>query len=432
VTSDTSADISKRAGAPLKGREAKLQQIGAQIVGTLYMIVRNIRMYDPENEIFAQPIEMLRDLVNTTVAMDRRFELAAAGTLLSLNGYLLRFEFSALENVRFLTNAFKDADIGGFTVDRPVQPSDLKQFLRSINDPFAEENVNPQVADHVVVKKTKFKNIVAKLKQQNEQVITEHQKLDKRKYALTVYARGVYFMKAFLEKVVKGDTLPDITPATRIIRDLVDICRDSRDHFLGMTTTRKSDEYLAYHLMNTALLAVVMGAELGFTREQLLDLGKAALFHDIGLAGIDPGLLQKKGVLSPEERAALKQNPLLAVKFMLRSRPLDLSMLKCILAAHEAKLSYNVGVPREDGELDHQARPNHGVFGRIIHVASSFDALTSNRPFRKALEPEEAFAVMSGKMMNEFDPVLLQVFACIVAQHTEKKLGKKGVSIDIA
>ena len=208
-------------------------------------------MYDPENEIFAQPIEMLRDLVNTVIAMDKKFELAAAGTLLSLNGYLLRFEFAALENVRFLTNSFKEADIGGFAVDRVVQPSDIKEFFRSLYDPDAMQGDQEDLA-HVVIKRAKYANIVAKLKQENEAVIEENRKLDRRKYALTVYARGVYFMRSFLKKVESEDArLPDIRPAARIVRDFVDICRESRDHFLGMTTTRNSDEYLPYHLVNT-------------------------------------------------------------------------------------------------------------------------------------------------------------------------------------
>ena len=67
-------DLKKQAPAPQRGRDTKLQQLGRQTVSTLYMLVRNVKMYDPDNDIFVQPFENLRNAVNTIVAVDGAFQ----------------------------------------------------------------------------------------------------------------------------------------------------------------------------------------------------------------------------------------------------------------------------------------------------------------------------------------------------------------------
>lgn len=413
-----------------KGREAKLQALGTQAVGTLYLIVRNVRMYDPDNAIFAQPLEVLRETINTVIAYDRKFDLQAAGTMLALNGQLLRVEFSSLENVRYLTNELKQRDLGGFYVERPVQLEDLKVFLRTFTAGGAHDD-EARLGGSVAIKATKYRAIVARLKEESDKAIEAGRRIDRKKYALTVYARAVYFMRHFLERVQSGGDLPNVMPASRILRDLVDLYRDQSDHFLGMTLTRNSGDYLAFHSVNTTLLCIVLGTELGLSRNQLLDLGKAALFHDIGVVGADSAVLNKQGGLTREERALITKNPLYAAKIMLKGRPLDLSALKCILAAHEAKQHYSVPETDASGVTRWVKVPHLGVFGRMIHIASCFDALTSARPYREAFTPENALGIMHSQMKHEFDPGLLDVFTALFARQVVKALGP-GVTMEIA
>lgn len=422
---DTSHGLRSKPGA---GREAKLQQLGTKAVSTLYMIVRNVRMYDPDNEIFSQPLEMLRETVNTVVAYDRRFDLQAAGTMLALNGHLLRVEFSSLENVRHLTSELKERDIGGFYVERPVTIEDLKTFLRAFTSNSLE--TEPELQGSIPIRASKYRSIVAKLKETSESAIDASRKIDRKKYALTVYARAIYFMRHFLSRVQSGKDLPNMTPASRIIRDLVDLCMDQRSHFLGMTCTRSSDDYVAYHSVNTCLLAIVTGTQLGLTRNQLLDLGKAALFHDIGVVGADQALMNKQAALSREEREKITKNPLFAAKILLKGRPLDLTALKCILAAHEAKLHYSRIVTDPAGHQHYEPRGDVGVFGRIIHVCSIFDALTSPRPYREAFSTEAALQIMHSQMRHEFDPRILQVLTNVLARQVVRALGD-GVTMEL-
>ena len=403
-----------------KGKKGKIQQLGRQVISTLYMLVRNVKMYDAENAIFSQPLELLRETINTVLAVDGKFELHAAGTVLSLNGMLIQVDFASLENVRHLTNEFKARDIGGLAVSRPVQTAELKAFLRAFgagND-ASEEAMDGTVA----VKFHKYRAIVEQLNKKSEAEIAQHRKVDRKKYALTVYARAVFYMKSFILEVQKGGALPSTAPASRLVRDFVDICKDQREHFLGMSAARQAHDYLAYHSVNSALLAIVIGVELKMTREQLHDLGKAALLHDIGVAlSSDQNALNKQGALTREEKERIAQNPLYAAKVLLKGRPLDLGALKCILAAHEAKVPYCRSERDASGRMRWIAR-DLGLFGRIIHVASSYDALTSARPYREAFSPEAALGMMCQEMKHEFDPMVLQLFCKVLAGQTTQLL----------
>ena len=74
-----------------------------------------------------------------------------------------------------------------------------------------------------------------------------------------------------------------------------------------MTTTKSIEDYLLYHSVNSALVAIVFGNELGLTRAQLHEVGMAAMFHDIGMAEIDTKILNKRRQLTKQERRARRK-----------------------------------------------------------------------------------------------------------------------------
>jgi HD-GYP domain-containing protein (c-di-GMP phosphodiesterase class II) len=409
---------------PTKGRKAKLQALGRQAIGTLYMLIRNVRMYDADNAIFSQPLEQLRECINTVIAVDGKFDLAAAGTVLTLNGTIITVDFSSLENVRALTNELKSRDMGGLQANRPVHQQELKAFLRA----FTTQDANVDAIDGLVnVKVAKYRTILEQLHKRSETEIAQHRKIDRKKYAFAVYARAVTYMKKFIAGVAEHrEELPTNTPAIRLVRDFVDICLEQkgsdgksnppeRNMFLGMTAARQSNEYLPYHSVNTCLMSIVVGAELGLAREQLFDLGRAALFHDVGAAGADQTIINKVGALTANERNIVAQNPYLGAKVMLKARPLDLGALRCILAAAEAKQPYfRIETDPQTGKARWHLQ-SLGLFGRIIRVCSTYDALTSSRPYREAFPPSTAIAMMTTQMKHEFDPHLLATFVKVLA-----------------
>jgi HD-GYP domain-containing protein (c-di-GMP phosphodiesterase class II) len=219
-------------------------------------------------------------------------------------------------------------------------------------------------------------------------------KLDRKKYALTCYGRAIFFTKKYMESL-RSDKPINTSKSMRILQDFVDISMDHRTHFLGLTTTRTDSEYLAYHQVNTCLMSVVFGNELGLTKPQLRDLGYVALFHDAGMGTVPDNVLSKRGALTPEEKAIVARAPLVSVRNILREKAINRSTLLRLVTTFEHKVEFGTAV--RDGQGNIQMiipKANLGLYAKIISICATYDALTSKRAFRDAYGPEVALMLM--------------------------------------
>ncbi len=370
------------------GREhsEKLQSLGKQLVSSLYMLVRSVKLYDPTNSIFDKPLEVLKDTINTIIAADNQLVLQAVKDSFYLNNMLVKTDYNSLDNVRALIAEFQQKGVGGFVLQHPVNLDELRNF-----------------------KVSKWKKIKEKLKDEGDDAV------DRKKYAVTVYARAIYYMRVYLERLREGKQL-SLGTAERFIQDMVDICFEQRTHFLGMTTMDREKEYLVFHSVNTALISIVFGSELGLNKAQLKQLGLIALFHDVGMAVIPPELTQKKGALTTQERAQIDKAPLKAVEEILSHGGLSRSAVARLVATVEHHEDFGTPVKDSKGNIQMIIPKSHlSIFSKILAIANTYDALTSNRPYRDAYGPEIALTLMWTEMRHKFDPDLLQVFMKVMA-----------------
>jgi HD-GYP domain-containing protein (c-di-GMP phosphodiesterase class II) len=212
----------------------------------------------------------------------------------------------------------------------------------------------------------------------------------------------------------------------RIIQDLVDLSYDARQHFLGLTTMQAEAEYLVYHQMNTCLMAIVVGVELGLTKPQIRDLGYIALFHDAGMGVVSTALAGKRGALTAEERAQVQKAPLITVRNILREKGITRATLMRVVTTFEHKVDYGTAVRDNQGNIQMIIpKSNLGLYAKIISICATYDALTSKRPFREAYGPEVALMLMWTEMRHKFDPDLLKVFMRVMAIQPVKVLSKR-------
>jgi len=396
-------------------REQKLQALGKQIVSTLYMLIRNVKIHQPDNAIFLKPIDTLREAMNRVIASERNINLQAADTNVYLNNTRLKFDFGALDSVNFLTREFERRDIGGFSTTRPVTSQEIRDFLWVFSGEYQvkEDGVDGhELPSLKLARYAQVKELLDKLQAEpdlNEQI-------DRKKYLMTVYSRSIFFMRMYFQKIAKNDYSVPFAKAGRLVQDFVDLCHDQRTHFLGVTTCKSDTDYLPYHSVNTCLLSVVFGQELGLDKRQLHDLGMAALFSQIGLVGMPQNVLARPGGLTPEERREIDLYPLRSAKKILFTRGLDKTAMMRIVAAYESKVDYAIPRKLPDGDIELvMPKMGLGMYGKIIAICECYDALTSKRPFRDAYGPEIALALMSSQIKYKFDPILLRVFMKVMA-----------------
>jgi HD-GYP domain-containing protein (c-di-GMP phosphodiesterase class II) len=155
------------------------------------------------------------------------------------------------------------------------------------------------------------------------------------------------------------------------------------------------DSYTAGHSARVAALSVELGVKLKLGPEALRHLAQGALLHDIGKIGIPDRILNKPGRLDPEERAWIEQHPVIGSD-LVRSAP-SLRDAVDVVHHHHERIDGN-GYP---DKLAGSAIPLHA---RIAAVADVWDALTTDRAYRKGWPPEEALAHIVAGRGTHLDP----------------------------
>ncbi|NTX08170.1 hypothetical protein HUA74_42855 [Myxococcus sp. CA051A] len=416
------------------GREhnEKLQALSRSMVAGLYMLVRSVKMYDPENGVFQKPLHQLQDIINQIIGKEGRLELAGVKDSFYLNSMLVKVDLNSIENQRYLLTEMRAKDVGGFTLTKPVTVPDLKNFIWI----FSKEQSSTSEEDGLAGRKllnmrvAKFSKLKEKLDKDMNNV--GDQKVDRKKYAMTVYARSVFFLSKYLESVRAGKPI-NASKALRLVQDFVDISYEQKTHFLGMTTMRREDDYLVYHQVNVCLMCIVFGAELGLTKPQLRDLGYIALFHDAGMTTLPEELATKRGALTPEERVAVQRAPLISVRNILMEKGFSRSTLLRVVTTFEHKTDFGTAVRDSRGNIQMIIpKTNLGAYAKIIAICDAYDALTSKRPYRDAYGPEVALMLMWTEMRNKFDPELLEVFMRVMAIQPVKVLSKRQQSLSVS
>jgi HD-GYP domain-containing protein (c-di-GMP phosphodiesterase class II) len=161
------------------------------------------------------------------------------------------------------------------------------------------------------------------------------------------------------------------------------------------TAIETRDPYTGGHVDRVAVFSVATGRELEWDDERLARLELGALLHDVGKIGVEDHILRKPGRLGPDELAQMRQHPEMGAH-MLQGVPFLLPAVTCALRHHE---QYD-GRGYPDG-LAGEAIP---IEARVVAVADTFDAMTSDRPYRKGLPVETATAEIERCMGTQFDP----------------------------
>ena len=173
------------------------------------------------------------------------------------------------------------------------------------------------------------------------------------------------------------------------------------------------------HSTRLAEWAIRVARRLGIPESDLYQIEVAALLHDIGKIGIPDAILKKEGKLSDEERALMNKHPEYSWSILRMFSGLEKASLYA-LHHHE---SYNgAGYP---GGLKGEEIP---IGSRIVSVIDAYDAMISNRCYRKGLSHEEAVKRLRDGGGTQFDPHVVQTFIEIAKREVADVFAATGAS----
>src|SRR5271165_3961941 len=206
-----------------------------------------------------------------------------------------------------------------------------------------------------------------------------------------------------LEQEIEGRT----TELKRALSEL-EIAQAETVRRLSMAVEFR-DEDTGAHIERIGRFSTLLAEHIGMDEEFCERLRHAAPLHDVGKVAIPDAILLKPGPLTPEERAIVETHAEEGHRLVRGSSSSILDMAATIALSHQEKWD-GTGYPRG---LKGEAIP---IEGRIVAVADVFDALTSDRVYRKAFPMEEAVQMMREQRGRHFDPVLLDAFMEVLGQ----------------
>jgi HD-GYP domain-containing protein (c-di-GMP phosphodiesterase class II) len=387
--------------AEVDGQDTDLGPKG--FVFVWFQLFRTAQIHAIDNQALQRPVQNFIDSVSHILSTDGSLSFQSKDGTLFLNSVKLALSTDEYnEAAEPIFDFFEERGMGGFRIESQFNVESVHQLLRIFVYAPAAERKLPTIQSALQAAGLPFRinKPLGVRNRGNAEAI-----LERRAYTFLTYSKLVVLCRTLLAETGANPAKRHylVRKISRTVEALVDICMEDDHTFLGISSVKSEDAYAPHHAANTAVLSIGLGEKIGLSKVELADLGVAAALGDIGLREIPAEILDKGEELDPSEREILERHTLLSVKFFLADKHYNKSLLRRIVVAYEHHRQVDGGgYPRSSYPIN--------LFTRIVTVADAYDALTTNRPWRKAYLPDEALGVMLSESGTKFDPLLLKIF----------------------
>ena len=175
---------------------------------------------------------------------------------------------------------------------------------------------------------------------------------------------------------------------------------------IDINLIKVSDEYTFKHSVDVATMAMVIGQNYGLTQDELRELGIAGLLHDLGKSQIPLEVLNKPGKLDDKEFELMKQHSLFGFKILKEKNQFNEAILKGVLQHHEKMNGKGYPLGTKDEGIH--------KYARIIAVADVYDALVTERPYKKAFQKREAVEMILAMTQDLDMQAMVSFLNCVI------------------
>lgn len=227
-------------------------------------------------------------------------------------------------------------------------------------------------------------------------------------------------------KAIKSLKRLNIDDCIFIANNIVEEIRESESMIVETINLSTYDNYTYTHSVNVDILSVILGVACGLTDDELKKLSQAALLHDIGKTCVPIEILNKPGKLNEEEWEEMRKHPRYGYNMLKDNHDVSSVTRNAILSHHE----------NEDGSGYPRALTSDKIhlFAKIIHIADVYDALTTKRIYKDAMNPADALEYLMANAERLFDKELLTIFMEYIAPYplgvqVELSTGQKAIVV---
>ncbi len=385
------------------GGEVIAQSLARGFVVAFHAAVRAVRLYPVENTAVQKALQELSVQSERVMNADNGCELRGVGDYVFVNDTRLRLSLDNYAAVAYVQGLLRGAGIGGVRLNSLPEAREwvvLMAFLQAPPLEYPEEERLAQLEQRLT--DAGVRNFRLEKPSHDR---ADDSEVDAKERARQTYARSLDVTREVMTQARLGRSA-GLKRVKRAVQGIVDAILSDPSSLVGLTTLREFDEYTFVHSVNVCILSVALGRRLGLTKVQMLDLGLAALLHDIGKSRVSLETLNKREPLSEVEKQELQAHTWQGVLALFALPAGAGRPWRAIVSAFEHHLRVDLsGYPATV-----RAR-KLSLFSKIIAVADGFDAATTTRVYQtNPWSPADVLRGMRDNSRLGFDPVIVKAF----------------------
>lgn len=402
VMTNTSAGNTNAASQPA-GTESLAQSLARAFVVSFHAAVRSVRLYPVENSAVQKALQELALHTERVMQADSGCELRSVGDYLFVNDTRIRLGLDNYAAVSYVLGLLRGAGIGGVRIDSMPGAREWVVLMAFLQAPPSEYPEFERLAQ--LEQRLSDAGVVNFTLEHPSHERADDTELDAKERARQTYARSLDVTREVMTQARLGRSA-GLKRVKRAVQGIVDSILSDPSSLVGLTTLREFDEYTFVHSVNVCILSVALGRRLGLSKPQMLDLGLAALLHDIGKSRVSLDTLNKRESLSDSEKKELQAHTWQGVLALFALPAGAGRPWRAIVSAFEHHLRTDMsGYPAT-------VRVRQlSLFSKIIAVADGFDAATTTRVYQaNPWSPADVLRGMRDNARLGFDPVIVKAF----------------------
>ena len=259
--------------------------------------------------------------------------------------------------------------------------------------------------------------------------LSQHSDSDKLVKAEEFYSNFLHFVENLFLRATISDEL-DYKVVSEKIKEMVEYIKEDRRFLMRVLKNIEGapdKNYLASHSVRYTILAIIIGSYLKLPNHRLLELGVAAILHEVGMLKLPSALYLSNRPLSDKEKKAITTHPVLGYSML---KGFDFPLTICLAALEHHERENGTGYPR------HLLGDKIGLYSKIIAVACSYEALSSRRPHKETKDGHTGMLELLKNEGKQYDDTIVKALVLSlsiypIGLYVLLSNGKKGQVVDV-
>ena len=380
--------------------------VGRDVILHIHAVLRVARFHAMDNDAALAALDRAYESLTNIFELQDEIEILYYAKDFYVNGHRVKSGDTVYELFAEFSTMLQSREIGSIHFPNLPTREGLKQFITIFYNAQPHETDQP------------FKTISQELMDQQIQDITVTQYTPDNLDSLTAIDKATFIKQSYFRAVQVSRELYllarrrkplRLKHAKRSVQNFIDIFDDANRHhsdlLLLLTGLKNWQGYLFNHSVNVTILAVGFARTLGLDRNELRDLGIAAMLADLGNVRVNSNILDSATEMTPEQETELQRHPGYGVACLSHVEEMDPALVMSSVVA----MTHHLGEDRS-GYPD-KLNIQQALFSQVIAICDAYDAMTTPRPWRaEPLPPPKAMETLANEAGTRFNPLLTKAF----------------------